>query len=68
MRGRVMATARPLIAGLIRPGGIGARGAPVHMRGVPFRPGVPRGGLPATRVAANGMPLRGGPLQRPLVR
>jgi hypothetical protein len=69
LRGRVMmSNTRPLIAGMVRPGVMPGRGAPINIRGAPFRQGVPRGGvLPPGRGPLNGVPARGN-LQRPLVR
>jgi hypothetical protein len=64
----MMTNTRPLIAGMVRPGVMPGRGAPVNIRGAPFRQGVPRGGvLPPGRGPLNGVPARG-TLQRPLVR
>ncbi len=66
-----MPGARPLIAGMVRPGMVNVRaaaGVPVNVRGgVPFRPGMPRNGAPL-RAAPNGVPIRGGLQQRPIVR
>ena len=67
MRGRVMPGARPLLAGMVRPGLVNMRGGPANLRGVPFRASVQRPGMPSVRAAPNGMPMRGG-LQRPMMR
>jgi hypothetical protein len=63
-----MVGARPLITGMVRPGMANVRGAPVSIRGAPMRPGAPRPTIAAVRAAPNGIPMRGGIQQRPIIR